>query len=66
MAKAMNSSTLFVAIIFAIVASINAQEMAPAPAPDAATGAGFSLSTSTAVVGVGMKLVHDGARGIKY
>ncbi|KNA11392.1 hypothetical protein SOVF_135650 [Spinacia oleracea] len=50
MAKSMsiNSFTFFVAAILAIVASVNAQEMAPSPAP--AAGAGFSLPVSTAVV----------------
>ena len=47
MAKAMsiNIITMFMA---AIVATVNAQEMAPSPAP--AAGAGFALPVSTAVV----------------
>ncbi|KNA24367.1 hypothetical protein SOVF_016320 [Spinacia oleracea] len=50
---AMNSFTLFVAAILAIVAAVGAQEtMAPSPAP--ATGAGFSLPASTAVVALSL------------
>ncbi|KAL2923722.1 Arabinogalactan protein 16 [Bienertia sinuspersici] len=51
MAKAISNNsmiTFVLAVIFAIVAVANAQEMAPSPAP--AAGAGFSLPTSSVVV----------------